>query len=214
VSRAYCPKLTRASIARREANGSACAICGAAFDPGRNAVKFCSLACVHENNRRIARDPARIARRFWAKVDKCGPVPSHKPELGPCWVWTATLDRKGYGKITVELPEGRLVAGAHRLSWLIAYGRWPNPWALHHCDNPACVRPEHLFEGDVVDNFLDMRAKGRPANGSVVIVASTVRDIRAAIASGESKAAIARRVGVSHGAIQAIAHGRTWKHVG
>src|ERR1035437_916757 len=35
------------------------------------------------------------AERFWAKVDRNGPVPAHRPELGPCWVWEAGHDRPG-----------------------------------------------------------------------------------------------------------------------
>ena len=35
--------------------------------------------------------------RFWPKVCKDGPVPSQRPELGPCWVWQAWTNNKGYG---------------------------------------------------------------------------------------------------------------------
>lgn len=33
--------------------------------------------------------------------------------------------------------------------------------ALHHCDNPPCIQPEHLWEGTQADNVRDMLAKGR-----------------------------------------------------
>src|SRR3990167_5038069 len=36
--------------------------------------------------------------RFWEKVDKHGPIPEHRPELGSCWLWTAGQQSAGYGK--------------------------------------------------------------------------------------------------------------------
>ena len=52
-----------------------------------------------------ARNPPKtmpLEDRFWAKVDKNGPVPAHRPELGPCWIWTAARFKRGYGKFGVE----------------------------------------------------------------------------------------------------------------
>ena len=93
--------------------------------------------------------------RFWAKVDQDGPVPKHRPELGQCWVWTANTIPKGYGLF------GRK-RYAHRYSWTLHYGTIPGKlWVLHKCDNPPCVRPDHLFLGTARDNYEDMRAKGR-----------------------------------------------------
>jgi hypothetical protein len=37
-----------------------------------------------------------LPERFWKKVDKNGPVPAHRPELGPCWLWTGALVGRGY----------------------------------------------------------------------------------------------------------------------
>lgn len=105
--------------------------------------------------RRRKRPPEQ---RFWEKVDKDGPVPAHCPELGQCWVWTAGKTGSGYGGFWYE---GRTL-GAHTLSL-----RWsgveipPDEFALHHCDNPACVRPAHLFVGRQSDNIADMVEKGR-----------------------------------------------------
>jgi hypothetical protein len=96
-------------------------------------------------------------KRFWSKVNKDGPVPPHRPELGPCWVWTGATFDGGYGCLRVK----NAGVGAHRLSWEMANGRAPTAWVLHHCDNPCCVRPEHLYEGTRADNTRDMIERGR-----------------------------------------------------
>lgn len=83
--------------------------------------------------------------RFWAKVDKNGPV---HPQLGTrCWIWTAAKTPLGYGK----LGRGGKYGGwmfAHRYSLELAMGMfWPDYQHLdvdHRCQNPACVRPSHL----------------------------------------------------------------------
>lgn len=103
--------------------------------------------------------PLPLAERFWEKVDKAGPTPDHRPELGPCWIWTAGRDRHGYGQINVGPEHG--ADGAPRVAFFLAEGRWPTPCCLHHCDNPACVRRDHLFEGTRADNNRDMARKGR-----------------------------------------------------
>ncbi len=138
-----------------------------------------------------------------------------RPELGPCWVWTASLDHRGYGRLSYAFEKRKYrCAGAHRVAWWLEHGRWPDPWALHKCDNRKCVRAEHLFEGDVVDNFLDMRAKGRAANGSPTLTPSDVLKIKKEYAAGKTQADIAREFGVRYSSVAAIVHGRTWKHVG
>lgn len=81
--------------------------------------------------------------RWWAKVDMDGPTPSRRPELGPCWVWTASLDRGGYGWFRAD---GRMQK-AHR--W--GYGHFVEPVARdaevdHLCENRACVNYERHLE--------------------------------------------------------------------
>lgn len=83
--------------------------------------------------------------RFWEKVDKNGPIPAHRPDLGPCWVWTATLNagtNQGYGHFGV----GQKVVFAHRFSYELANGQAAGgtPDLDHLCRNHACVRPDHL----------------------------------------------------------------------
>jgi hypothetical protein len=75
-----------------------------------------------------------------------------------CWEWTGARNWKGYGVLRVD-ERNQL---AHRIAYQLAYGETPfDLYVLHHCDNPGCVRPDHLFLGTLADNNADMRAKGR-----------------------------------------------------
>lgn len=86
--------------------------------------------------------------RFWSHVDKSG----------DCWIWTAAKKRRDYGGFVLH-GKGRY---AHRVSWQITYGDIPDGMnVLHHCDNPSCVNPNHLFLGNQSDNARDMVSKGR-----------------------------------------------------
>jgi hypothetical protein len=85
---------------------------------------------------------------FWVKVEK----------TEGCWLWMAARDKDGYGNVRWRMERER----AHRLSWRLTYGNIPDGlWVLHRCDNPPCVRPDHLFLGTAKDNTADMLNKGR-----------------------------------------------------
>jgi hypothetical protein len=99
---------------------------------------------------------ASLEVRFWSKVNKNGPTLVTK--LGKCWVWTAAKT-SGYGVIWLG-KEAKQVRSS-RVAWFLETGRWPKPYALHKCDNPACVRFSHLFEGDDRMNTDDKVKKGR-----------------------------------------------------
>ena len=91
---------------------------------------------------RIARAAAldSAAERFWTKVNFTGPVPEHRPELGPCWLWTASTT-KGYG----GFGDSGLMVRAHRWAYEFCVGPIPEGLTLDHlCRVKACVNTDHL----------------------------------------------------------------------
>lgn len=82
-----------------------------------------------------------VPDRFWEKVNMVGPVPEHRPDLGPCWIWTGAHAKRGYG---LFWHSGRM-RWAYRWLYLTVVGVVPEGLELDHvCRTPACVRPDHL----------------------------------------------------------------------
>lgn len=84
--------------------------------------------------------------RFWSKVEK----------TETCWVWTKGKDAQGYGAFSFNGKNVR----AHRFSYELVHG--PTELSvLHHCDNPPCVNPNHLYAGTHSDNMKDAHSRNR-----------------------------------------------------
>lgn len=81
---------------------------------------------------------------FWAKVNKDGPVPAHRPDLGACWLWTARIMWTGYGQFS-HGARPAIKEIAHRFAYGLVIGPIPEGLHLDHlCRVRACVNPAHL----------------------------------------------------------------------
>lgn len=167
--------------------------------------------------REYARSDGRrvqVESNFWRKVDK----------TGECWVWTGSKHSFGYGHFRVQ----GVLLRAHRITWEWVFGEIPSGMCvLHRCDNPSCVRPDHLFLGTKKDNSVDMASKGRSAaqlypervpRGEQSSRAKLTEDqvvlIRTAYAArSANQYELAAEYGVSQPAIGMILRRRNWKHV-
>lgn len=127
-----------------------CAYCGCEYwrrhdRPGR----FCSHSC--GNHARAI----PLEQRFWTNVQKSD----------ECWIWTGLTDNDGYGLVWGGPSVGQSLR-AHRVAYEMTYGPIPQGMVVcHRCDNPPCIRPDHLFLGTVADNNADAQSKGRLATG-------------------------------------------------
>ena len=170
-----------------------------------------TVPCAHKEIKLTPDDEVR----FWEKVDKDGPTMPHMES--PCWVWTATKVRTGYGQIKAG---GKMIL-AHRAAWTIENGPIPSGLCiLHRCDQPSCVRASHLFTGTHQDNMDDMAAKGRRVilrgenQGRSELTTSNVIEIRAKYAAGRiTQKQLGAEYGVTGVLISKIIHRKLWRHV-
>lgn len=213
--------MAKAKQAHCEGIVKTCERCGSSFEkregerPSRFIQKrFCSPECTTahliERRRSVPAIPAEV--RLWDHVDKS---PGHGPD-GNCWVWTAHRNRDGYGRVGVEGPRGATEL-AHRVVYRSAYGAFdPILLVCHTCDNPACVRPDHLFLGTEADNMQDMAAKGRGVGGRGELNGSarlSERDVLAIRQDQRPIAEVAKHYGVARSTISLIRARGRWRHL-
>ena len=144
---------------------------------------------------------AKQKRNFWRKVDVRGP--------DECWPWLGGSRDGRYGIVWVG---GAFKA--HRVSMALD-GRDPlDLRACHHCDNPPCVNPAHLFAGTDMDNSSDKYRKGRGIRGETQGLAKlTESDVIAIRADNRVQRIIAAEYGVSDMTISHVKSRKTWMHV-
>lgn len=132
-----------------------------------------------------------------------------------CWEWAGGKRSFGYGSIKWQ---GKF-PGAHRVAWMLTNGDIPSGASvLHKCDNPPCVRPDHLFLGDHAENMKDMARKGRASKEGfhgeehprAKLNWEKVKEIRS-YPAGTSKRALAGRYGVTCTLIRYVIQGKIWK---
>lgn len=154
--------------------------------------------------------PERVTEdRFWSKVDKSS----------DCWNWTASKGRFGYGVFGIGHSKTVL---SHRFAWSEVNGPiQEGVCVLHKCDNPSCVRPDHLFLGTVADNNLDKMSKGRcpdragEKNNRAKLTQGQVDTMRRLWATGRySRAQIASTFSITSTYAKRIIDGKRWREVG
>lgn len=155
------------------------------------------------------RKPA-TAESFWSRVDKSG----------ECWVWTGGSNTAKRGRnYGIVHSAGRHFL-THRFAWTLENGPIPEGLTVcHHCDNPPCVRPSHLFLGTPADNAADKAQKGRAQRlsgesnpGGGKLTTADVAEIRARYAAGGIyQWQLGREYGVSQAMIGYIVTGQNWR---
>lgn len=151
---------------------------------------------------------------FWSRV-AIGP-----PE--ECWHWTCGIAPSGYG----FLRWGKRKVNAHRVAWELTHGPIPvrhgkeELWVCHHCDNPPCCNPHHLFLGTPGDNAHDRDSKGRGLHGrkrpdlsqrNAKLTEDQVRSIRRSEAGTHVE--LAKQFGVHERTIGKIRNGNGWEGI-
>lgn len=177
----------------------------------------CRCRSCKDANARYARErrlrhngpPPTPEERFWRKVDQRG--------ADECWPWLGSTTR-GYGHARL----GDRVQRAHRLAYELTHGELPSGlYVLHHCDNPPCCNPAHLYLGTQAQNVRDRETRQRSggvkmrgeSNPSARLTWEQVEYIRDRIRAGQRgvQAELARELGVGTATISRIARGSHWK---
>lgn len=153
----------------------------------------------------------QMVARFWGRV-RCE---------GECWEWTGSRLPKGYGLMSVR----RKHTYAHRFAYELLVGPIGEGLCVcHHCDNPGCVRPDHLFLGTPKDNSQDMVCKGRgkppgvlrdfsrEGNPRAVMDEAHVEALRRSYAASEKRQVdLAKEFGISQTQVSRIVRGEQWR---
>ncbi len=193
------------------AESKACEYCGKTFFRDKRCtwkhwerVRLCSRECVGKV-RSITADQTRLSLReaFERHVVR---------NKDGCWGWNGLTNKRGGYPI---FPHNKKMYYAHRVS-LELDGRplAKGMYACHHCDNPICTRPDHLYAGTPADNVRDMLERGRARTGErnhfAKLTEGMVREIRASDLSDNQ---LAERYGVNRTNIYMVRARKTWKHV-
>jgi hypothetical protein len=131
-------------------------------------------------------------------------------QVGDCHEWQGCLSHNGYGKFMTKADGQRQRTWvAHRWNYQRVHGHVP-PLLRHKCDNPRCVRVDHLEPGTQRDNVHDAMMRGRRV---VAMTEVLVRELRAVRAAGGSIRAAAARLGVKYMTAYQVATEKTWRHI-
>ena len=132
-----------------------------------------------------------------------------------CWGWTGPSHNAGYGQIYHDNMDFL----AHRVAYELFIGQIPDGMhVLHHCDNPPCTNPTHLFLGTHADNMHDMVVKGRSQrgerNGRARLTEDQVLEIRAAYTNGDVlQRELAHQYGIATSLVSRIVNRKIWAYL-
>lgn len=137
-----------------------------------------------------------------------------------CWEWQGAKKKFGYGRTIVGSRRNKSRKGmsAHRAMWTAVHGKIPqSKWILHHCDNPACINPEHLYLGTRTENTRDRELRRRnkvprlkhESHPGSKLTWKDVNEIRA-IGINVTQEKIANRYFVKRRTISDILNFKTW----
>jgi len=152
-----------------------------------------------------------LDERFWEKVGQSGPT--------ECWPWLAGKIPDGYGVIRDDAANGGNVLRAHCVAWELTHGPIPKGLCvLHHCDNPACCNPKHLYLGTKADNVFDMLTRGRGRdsgrNAHSRLTNELIPEVRHRYAEGSmTQRELAAEYNVDQSQISRIVNHHTWTHI-
>jgi hypothetical protein len=204
-----------------------CPACGGTFnrrrpdgrllsDSGFSLIKYCSRECAHKaitlRHTTVSERDAALLALHRGLLDRYSvDNDSH------CWEWTGTIGVRGYGRLGIM---GRSYL-AHRLSLLAhGYTLGDAQHALHRCDNPRCINPDHLYAGTHADNMRDAVQRGRinmePAHKAARALSDeSVRYIRQTYVKYKkpTQSELAQRFGVDRATIARIVNKRGYLDV-
>lgn len=138
-------------------------------------------------------------------------IKSRTKQAGECLEFTGYKDRNDYGQVTI----GGITQYAHRASYEAFVGPIPAGMKLRHtCDNPACIRPDHLILGTQADNMRDKVERNRQTKGTAFSTAKLNDDkVRFIRASKLKLKELSEMFGVSQGVLSEVRRGLRWAHV-
>lgn len=124
-----------------------------------------------------------------------------------CWGWGGNIPKHGYGQLSLR----GVSFYAHRFMYEREIGPIPaGMFVCHHCDNPICSNPRHLFLGTANDNSQDAARKSRMLQKLSI---REVIEIKKALEIGVHPRRIARKIRISRHNIEAIQEGLIHKYI-
>lgn len=138
-------------------------------------------------------------------------------EKTQCWIWTCGRLRnaktKEYDRAAFTVGDSKLAAA--RFSYTHYKGKIKKGlFICHHCDNPLCVNPDHLFAGTHYDNMRDLYDKKLHKHGETHGMAKlNNKKVLAIYKSDLSNKEISLTMKVPCSTVWNIKNGKTWSHV-